>query len=82
MVAEHDPVVAGDAVTGDDRDLDATLDDLVKSGRMTPGEADEVRRYAAFLADAGPPPPAPGADPQRAAAAFRKHYGDRFPGLS
>lgn len=50
------------------------LERLQADDRITPGDADEIRTFAAFLADAGPPPGRPGYDRARMLTALREHY--------
>lgn len=65
MIAASDP-------TG----LNDQLECMQADGRITPDDADEVRTFAAFLADVGPGPGKPGHDPARRMAALRRHYPD------
>lgn len=55
-------------------DLDWLLDQAVVEGRATREDADEIKRFAAYLEDAGPPPGHPDHNHDRAVAAFHKHY--------
>lgn len=54
-------------------DLDWLLDQMVELGRITEADADEIRRFRDFLAEAGPPN-GPYRDRETAARAYRKHY--------
>lgn len=47
-------------------------------GRMSTGDADEVRNFADFLEAAGPAPGKEGYNRQRYLAALEKHYPDRY----
>lgn len=55
-------------------DLHEQLERAQADGRISPDDADEVRRFAAFLTECGSKPGSPGYDKKRWWAAYRKHY--------
>lgn len=50
------------------------VDKAEADGTITTGDADEIRRFAAFLREAGPLPGRPGHDPVKRRDALSEHY--------
>lgn len=57
-------------------DLEQQLTSRLETGAITTTDADEIRDFAAFLRESGPPPGSAGHDPARYTAAYRDIYGD------
>ncbi len=55
-------------------DVDAQIDRAVTEEKLTGGDAEEIRRFAHFLEEAGPPPPSPDFDKARFSAAYKQYY--------
>jgi hypothetical protein len=66
--------------------LDDRLERMQADGQITVHDADEVRTFAAFLRDVGPPPtrakPMDAEQAERVRKALWEHYPDQYPELN